>query len=84
MAYHQQKLEKVTFNLPSDLKNEVVKLKESLSVSLNTIYKTAIAEYVEKQEIKRWERGARLAAKDKNYMELSDELGNIVEDVHEY
>jgi len=37
--------EKVTFTLPSDLKLEVVRLKDELKVSLNTIYKQAIIFY---------------------------------------
>lgn len=66
--------EKVSFNLPSDVKSEVVKLKETLHVSLNTIYKTAIAEYIQRQEVKRWEDAAILASQDKEYQQLCEEL----------
>lgn len=76
--------EKVSFNLPSDVKSEVLKLKETLHVSLNTIYKTAISEYVQRQEIKRWEDAANLASQDKEYQKLCKELGDIEEDFYEY
>ena len=76
--------EKVSFNLPSDIKSEVLKLKESMHVSLNTIYKTAIAEYVQRQEVKRWEDAAKLASKDKEYQKLCKELSDTKEDVYEY
>ena len=76
--------QKVTFNLPVDLKDEVLKLKDELQVSLNTIYKNAIAEYVEKQEIKKWEEAAKTASKDKKYLALCEELSNTKEDLYEY
>jgi len=76
--------EKVSFNLPSDVKAEVVKLKETLHVSLNTIYKTAIAEYVQRQEVKRWEDAAKLASQDKEYQQLCEELSETQEDFYEY
>lgn len=76
--------QKVTFNLPTELKNDVLKLKDELEVSLNTIYKNAIAEYIEKQEIQKWEKAAQLASKDKKYLALCDELSNAKEDFYEY
>ncbi len=76
--------QKVTFNLPVDLKDEVLKLKDELQVSLNTIYKNAIAEYVEKQEIKKWEEAAKIASKDEKYLVLCKELSNTKEDLYEY
>ena len=76
--------EKVSFNLPSDIKAEAVKLKEIMHVSLNTIYKTAIAEYIQRQEVKRWEDAAMIASKDEEYQKLCEELGNSEEDFYEY
>ena len=76
--------EKVSFNLPSDIKSEVVKLKETMHVSLNTIYKTAIAEYVQRQEVQRWTDAARLASEDKEYQQLCEELEGTQEDFYEY
>ena len=75
---------KVSFNLPTEIKSEVVKLKDTMKVSLNTIYKTAIAEYVERQEIKRWEKGVELASKNKEYLNSCQELGNTGGELHEY
>jgi predicted transcriptional regulator len=42
--------EKVTVVLPHSIKQEVVKLKETLRVPMSTIYQTAIIEYVEKMQ----------------------------------
>ncbi len=42
--------EKVTVVLPQVLKNEVAQLKDTLKVSMNSIYQTAIAEYVAKKK----------------------------------
>jgi len=76
--------EKVTFTLPSDLKQEVLKLKDELKVSLNTIYKQAIAEYIERQEIQRWEKGIDLASKNTEYKKLCEDLGNTGGELYEY
>ncbi|WP_152184425.1 hypothetical protein [Sulfurimonas indica] len=76
--------EKVSFNLPTNLKKEVSKLKDELKVSLNSIYKTAIEEYVEKQELAKWEKGAKLASKNKKYLALCDELGETGGELYEY
>ena len=69
-------IEKVTFNIPSELKQEVVKLKDELKVSLNTIYKDAITEYVKKQELKRWEDGAKKASQNKEYIAKCKEISD--------
>jgi len=42
--------EKVTVVLPHSIKQDVVKLKETLRVPMSTIYQTAIIEYVEKMQ----------------------------------
>lgn len=44
--------EKVTFNLPIELKAKVNELKNDLHTSLSSIYVEAIKEYVKKQEEK--------------------------------
>jgi len=67
------KIERVSFSMSAEMKAEVLKLKDAMNVSLNTIFRTAIAKYIEKQEIKRWERGADLASKDKNYLKFCKE-----------
>ncbi len=45
-----QTQEKVTVMLPQSLKNEVAKLKQEMHVSMNTIYQTAIAEYIARKK----------------------------------
>ena len=78
------KQEKITFTLPSDLKAEVVKLKDELSVSLNYIYQQAITEYIKKQEMKKWEKGIKLASKNKEYLKLCEEIGNEGGELYEH
>jgi predicted transcriptional regulator len=79
-----QSIEKVTFNIPSELKQEVVKLKNELNVSLNTIYKNAISEYIKKQEIKKWKKGVELATKNREYLQHSQELSDAGVEIYEY
>jgi predicted transcriptional regulator len=79
-----QSIEKVTFNIPSELKQEVVKLKNELNVSLNTIYNNAISEYVKKQEIKKWKKGVELASKNREYLQDSQELSDVGVEIYEY
>ena len=79
-----QSIEKVTFNIPSELKQEVVKLKNELNVSLNTIYKNAISEYIKKQEIKKWKKGVELASKNREYLQDSQELSDVGVEIYEY
>ncbi|MBL0708361.1 MAG: hypothetical protein JJW00_04870 [Sulfurimonas sp.] len=67
--------EKVSFNLPVEIKAEELKLKDRLKISLNTIYRTAIMEYIQRQEVKKWEDGAKIA---------SQELSDTSEDFYEY
>ena len=76
--------QKITFNLPIELKEEVVKLKDTLHVSLNTIYKTAIIEYLERQEVKRWEDGAKKASLNDTYKSSTQELANTGTELYEY
>jgi predicted transcriptional regulator len=45
--------EKVTVVLPRVLKDEVAELKKELKASMNSIYQTAIAEYVERKRRER-------------------------------
>ena len=40
--------EKITIFLPSSIIQEVAKIKNELNISMNSIYQTAIAEYLEK------------------------------------
>ena len=77
-------MEKVTFNIPRELKEKAVSLKEELHVSLSTIYKEAIENYIKQKEIDKWQNGVNLALKEKSYQELSQELASDNGDLYEY
>lgn len=77
-------VEKVTFNIPVELKEQVIALKEELHVSLSTIYNEAIANYIKQKELDKWEQGVSLALEDKEYMALFKELSSDGGDVYEY
>ena len=81
---YSSNVEKVTFNIPVELKEQVVALKDELHVSLSTIYNEAIANYLKQKELDKWQKGASLAMKDKEYMDLTKELGSDNGDVYEY
>ena len=76
--------EKVTFNMPIELKKQVLALKDELKLSLSAIYNEAIANYIKQKELERWRRGVSLALKDKEYIKLYQELGNDSGDIYEY
>ena len=81
---YSNNVEKVTFNIPVELKEQVVALKDELHVSLSTIYNEAIANYLKQKELDKWQKGVTLAMKDKEYMDLAKELGLDNGDVYEY
>ena len=83
-TYSSNSFEKVTFNIPSELKEQVVRLKEELNVSLSTIYNEAIANYLKQKELDSWHRGVSLALQDEEYAALSKELGNDNGELYEY
>jgi post-segregation antitoxin (ccd killing protein) len=76
--------EKVTFNMPIELKQQVLALKDELKISLSAIYNEAIVNYIKQKELERWRRGVSLALKDKEYMELYQELSSDDGDIYEY
>jgi len=76
--------EKVTFNIPVELKEQVMALKEELHVSLSTIYNEAITKYIKQKELDKWQKGVSLALEDKEYIALSQELGSDNGDIYEY
>ena len=61
-------MEKVTFNIPTELKEQVVALKKDLKISLSAIYNEAIADYLKHKEIEKWRQGVSMALEDKEYM----------------
>ena len=77
-------INKVTFNISSDLKKDLVTLKNELKVSLNTIYNNALKEYVKKQELKKWEQGAIKASQNKDYLKKCRSIGNSGVEIYEY
>jgi len=79
-----KQIEKVTFNIPVELKEQVVALKEELHVSLSTIYNEAITNYLKQKELDKWQKGVSLALQDTEYMSLTKELGSDAGDVYEY
>lgn len=76
--------EKITFNMPVELKNQVMQLKDELKVSLSTIYNEAVRNYVQQKELERWKRAAESAAKDKKYAAGMKEFGNDDGGLYEY
>ena len=77
-------MEKVTFNIPTELKEQVIALKEDLQMSLSAIYNEAISNYLKQKEIERWSQGVSMALKDKEYMVLAQEMGSDNGDLYEY
>ena len=73
---YSNNVEKVTFNIPVELKEQVVALKDELHVSLSTIYNEAIANYLKQKELDKWQKGVTLAMNDKGYIDLAKELGS--------
>ena len=62
--------EKITFNMPVELKNQVMQLKDELKVSLSMICNEAVRSYVQQKELERWKTAAENAAKDKKYTSI--------------
>lgn len=81
---HSNSIEKVTFNIPTELKEQVMLLKDELKVSLSSIYNEAIANYLKQKELDKWQKGASLALEDKEYMSLAKELGDDNGDIYAY
>jgi len=79
-----KEFDKVTFNIPTDLKKRVVALKEQMNVSLSTIYNEAIENYLKQKELQKWEKGAIKALEDKGYQKFSKELLSDDGDIYEY
>ncbi len=84
VSYSNDSMEKVTFNIPSELKEQLVALKDEMHISLSALYNEAIANYVKQKELEKWQKGAELAMEDKEYMALSEEFGNDQGDLYEY
>ncbi|WP_456452490.1 type II toxin-antitoxin system CcdA family antitoxin [Hydrogenimonas sp.] len=59
-----QKQQKVTFNLPSDLKEKLIEMKKEYGISLSAIYTEALKEYIRKKEKEKWRKAAQKAKND--------------------
>lgn len=81
---HSCSMEKVTFNMPSDIKMKVMALKKELQVSLSSMYNEAIVNYLNQKEAEKWQQGVSMALEDKEYLALSRELSGDSGDIHEY
>jgi len=77
-------VEKVTVVLPQLLKNEVLQLKEILHVSMNTIYQTAIAEYVAKKKREQLRAEAKMMLDEYSNNPEIQELIEFEEDINAY
>ena len=77
-------VEKVTVVLPQLLKNEVLQLKETLHVSMNSIYQTAIAEYVAKKKREQLREEAKMMLEEYSNNAEIQELIEFEEDINAY
>ena len=77
-------MEKVTFNMPTELKMRVQALKKELQVSLSSIYNEAIINYIKEKEAEKWQQGVSMALQDGEYKELSEELSGDSGNIYDY
>ena len=77
-------VEKVTVVLPQILKDEVAQLKETLHISMNSIYQTAIAEYVAKKKREQLRKEAAIMVEEYQQNQELQELIEFEEDINDY
>jgi len=77
-------MEKVTFNIPIEIKKQVIALKDELKVSFSTIYNEAITNYIKQKEIEKWQKGVDMALADQEYMALTNKFASDNGDIYEY
>lgn len=75
---------KITVSIPQDMALQLVALKNELKTSMSAIYKEALESYLEKKEIEKWEKGAKLATQDKKYMDFVKACTDTKGDIYEY
>jgi hypothetical protein len=83
-SQEKNSIEKVTLLLPKLLKEEVMQLKESLQVSMNSIYQMAIAEYVAKKKREQLRQEALMMVYEYNTNPEILELIDFEENLNEY
>lgn len=84
MVQTLQKSEKVTITIPHELKEKLKTLKDEFQTTTSSIYKEALENYIEQKEIEKWQKGAKLASEDKEYISFVNELSNDQGDIYEY
>jgi pantoate kinase len=84
LSHDKNHTEKVTIILPKVLKDEVMQLKESLQVSMNSIYQMAIAEYIAKKKREQLRKEALMMVEEYNSNPELLELMEFQEDIDEY
>ncbi|WP_292659031.1 type II toxin-antitoxin system CcdA family antitoxin [Nitratifractor sp.] len=84
ISYSEHSIEKVTFNLDKNLKEKVMALKKEMGVSLSSIYNEAIADYLKRKELERWEEAASKAVNDQEYRSFGEVVGEDDGGFHEY
>ena len=83
VSYGAEEVEKVTFNIPLRLKRELLKVKEEEERSLSSLYTEAIADFLKRRELKRWDEGVE-AARREGYGRDDDSLGESIGELYEY
>jgi predicted transcriptional regulator len=81
---HNQTVEKVTFNIPKELKAQLVSLKNEMHVSLSAIYNEALSNYIKQKELEKWEKGVSLASKDRHYLKLAETMDDREDEIYAY
>jgi len=75
---------KITTTIPTQLKKELVNLKDELHLSMATICRDALEQYLEAKEVEKWEKGTKLAQDNSEYAKLCNKLGNSVGEIYDY
>jgi len=76
---------KINFSISTKLKEKFDDLKDEVNLSLSTMYREALEDYIKRKERERWRKAAEKAKKD---YETNSELTNFIvidgDDFHEY
>lgn len=75
---------KITVTIPQEMASQLMAIKDEFKISMSAIYKEALGYYLERKEIEKWERGAKLATQDKQYMEFVNDCRDEKGDLYEY
>ncbi len=76
--------EKVTITLPTQIKEEVAKLKDEMKISMNSIYQIAIQEYIKQKNREKLRlEASQMVEEYKTNLEMI-ELLDFEEDIVEY